>query len=349
MRSYTKHLIETGTPVKSALERLDALASDAILFVVDSKNKLIGSLTDGDVRRGLLEGFTIEDKVDQIIQSNPKFIRKGNFDFNTIIEYRKKNIDVIPVIDKENIICNIVNFRHLRSYLPVDAVIMAGGRGSRLRPLTDEKPKPLLNVGEKPIIEHNIDRLALYGIDDFWISIKYLGEQIVDYFGDGNHKGVHIEYVSETVPLGTIGSVSLIDSFKHDHILLTNSDILTNLDYEHFYLEFLEKDADLSVVTIPYKVNVPYAVLETSEKGLIHDFKEKPTYTYFSNGGIYLMKKSVINLIPKEEFYNATDLMETMIKKGLKVVSYPLMGYWLDVGKPEDYKKAQEDIDHIKM
>ena len=136
--------------------------------------------------------------------------------------------------------------------------------------------------------------------------------------------------------------------FKHDYVLVTNSDILTNLDYEEFYKDFINKDADLSVVTIPYKVNIPYAVLETSNEKIL-SFKEKPSYTYYSNGGIYLIKKSVLEYIPKNSFFNSTDLMEKLISEDKKVMSYPFIGYWLDIGKHEDFKKAQKDIKNIKF
>jgi NDP-sugar pyrophosphorylase family protein len=220
---------------------------------------------------------------------------------------------------------------------------MAGGLGQRLRPLTLNTPKPLLKVGSKPIIEHNIDRLAMFGIDDFWISVKYLGEQIQNYFGNGEFKNISIEYIWEDEPLGTIGAVSKIDNFKHDYILVTNSDLLTNIDYEQFFLDFINQDADLAILTIPYNVSIPYAVLET-QMGEVKSFKEKPTYTYFSNGGVYLMKKDMLNYLPKNDFYNATDLMEELIHKSHKVISVPFNGYWLDIGRHEDYEKAQIDI-----
>ena len=149
-------------------------------------------------------------------------------------------------------------------------------------------------------------------------------------------------------PLGTIGAVSKITNFSHDYVLVMNSDLLTNLDYEHFFLEFLKQDADMAVVTIPYQVNVPYAVLETTN-GHIVNFKEKPTYTYYSNGGIYLVKKEVLQHIPEEQHFNATDLMETLIQKKKKVFSYPLSGYWLDIGNHSDFEKAMADIKNIKF
>ena len=348
MNKFSKHLIFSGSLIRDALVQLDKLASDAILFVVDKENKLIGSLTDGDIRRGLIKGNTINDQIDTIIQSNPRFIRKGDSDIEKVIQFREKLFRIIPIIDNDDKVVNVINFREIKSYLPIDAVIMAGGKGQRLLPLTNFTPKPMLKVGEKPIIEHNLDRLALFGIDDFWISINYLGEQIETYLGNGSSKNVHISYVKEKKPLGTIGAISQIHNFKHEFVLITNSDLLTNLDYEHFFLEFLNQNADMAVVTIPYQVNIPYAVLET-EEGKVLNFKEKPTYTYFSNGGIYLIRKSLFNNLPKDQFFNATDLIDVLIKQGKKVYSYPLMGYWLDIGNPSDFERAQHDITKIKF
>lgn len=348
MRNFREHLIFSGSTIKEALVKLDILAKDAILFVVNQDEKLIGSLTDGDVRRALIKGITIDREVNEIIQSSPKFIKKGDRNIQKIIDYREGNYRILPVLDKNDAVVNVINFREIKSYLPIDAVIMAGGRGQRLQPLTDSTPKPLLKVGDKAIMEHNVDRLALYGIDDFWFSIKYLGEQIESYFGSGKNKNININYVWEETALGTIGAVSKINNFIHDYILVTNSDLLTNLDYEHLFLDFINQDADFSVVTIPYQVTIPYAVLET-DAGRIKSFKEKPTYTYYSNGGIYLMKKSVLKYLPKETFFNATDLIDKLIEENLKVVSYPLIGYWLDIGKHDDFIKAQNDIKQIKF
>jgi dTDP-glucose pyrophosphorylase len=348
MRPYKDHLIQTECTIKQALNVLNELSLDSILFVVDDKDKLIGSVTDGDIRRGLLNNFDLESQIVNIIQANPKYIRKRNYTINSIINYRENNFRVIPVLDDNDTVINVINFRYIKSYLPVDAVIMAGGLGQRLRPLTLDTPKPLLKVGSKPIIEHNIDRLAMFGIDDFWISVKYLGEQIQNYFGNGASKNISIEYVWEDEPLGTIGAVSKIENFSHDYILVTNSDLLTNIDYEQFFLEFINQNADLAILTIPYNVSIPYAVLE-SHMGKVRGFKEKPTYTYFSNGGVYLMKKEMLNYLPKNYFYNATDLMEALIHNGHKVISVPFNGYWLDIGRHEDYEKAQMDLSFIKF
>jgi dTDP-glucose pyrophosphorylase len=348
MRPFKDHLILAGSTVKQALSMLNELSQDAILFVVDNRERLIGSLTDGDVRRGLLNNFTIDSKIDKIIQPEPRFICKGENNIQKIIKYREENYRVVPVLDNYGKVVNVINFRNINSYLPIDAVIMAGGRGQRLKPLTDTIPKPLLKVGNKPIMEHNLDRLSKFGIDDFWVSINYLGNQIEGYFGDGKNKNIKIEYVRETEPLGTIGAISKITNFEHDYILVTNSDLLTNIDFENFFLDFVTNEADFAVLTIPYQVNIPYAVLETKE-GEIKSFKEKPTYTYYSNGGIYLMKREMLRYVPNNTFYNSTDLMESLIEKNFKVISYPFSGYWLDIGKHEDFEKASIDINSLKF
>ena len=161
-------------------------------------------------------------------------------------------------------------------------------------------------------------------------------------------RNVKINYIHEDIPLGTIGAVSKISNFEHEYVLITNSDILTNLDYEQFFLDFVDSKADFSVATIPYNVNVPYAILETTGK-VIKSFKEKPTYTYFANAGIYLMKKTIIKEIPINQPYNATDLLDCLIKNNFNVRSFPLRGYWLDIGKHDDFNKAQEDINYIKF
>lgn len=348
MRSYKDHLINQQKTVKEALSQLDKLASDAILFVVDDEKRLVGSLTDGDVRRGLISDKSTSQPVTDFTQPNPRFVEKGKYDISLIIEYRERNFKIIPVVDQNKKVVNVINFKHQQSYLPVDALVMAGGRGSRLRPKTDNTPKPLLEVGNKTIIDHNIDRLIKFGVDDFWLSVRYLGEQLEQHFGDGSDRHVNIDYVWENEPLGTLGAASKIEEFKHDYVLVTNSDILTTLNYEDFFLDFIDNGADMSVVTIPYNVDVPYAVMETSNNHVL-SFKEKPTYTYYSNGGIYLIKKELLKSIPKDTFYNSTDLMQELIKTNRKLVSYPIRQYWLDIGKPEDFEKAQEDIKHLEL
>jgi dTDP-glucose pyrophosphorylase len=348
IKDYKNHLIIKESTIKDALVMLDRLAPDAILFVVDEETRLLGSLTDGDVRRGLLKGKSLEECVENYIQSEPKSVNKANYSLMEIIKLREQNFKVLPVLDANQRIVNVINFRYQKSYLPLDALVMAGGRGSRLRPMTDTVPKPLLKVGNKAIIDHNIDRLSSFGIDDFHISVRYLGEKLEDHYNNRALNGIKLNFVWEEDALGTLGAASLIESFHHDYVLITNSDILTTMDYEDFFLDFLEKDADMSVVTIPYQVDIPYAVMDTKDHKVI-SFLEKPTYTYYTNGGIYIVKRELLNRIPKNSFYNATDLMEQLIEDGGKLISFPIHQYWLDIGKPEDFEKAKSDIKRLEL
>jgi dTDP-glucose pyrophosphorylase len=347
MKSLDNNIIQLSTSGREALIQLDRAKLGAkTLFIVNEIGTLLGTLTDGDIRRGLIVGKDIDASVENFMNQDFRFLYENHFSLSDLNFLRQNKINLVPIIDKNRTLIKIFDLADRKSLLPVDAVIMAGGRGERLKPLTDTVPKPLLRVGDKPIIEHNIDRLIYFGIDNITISIKYLGEQLKEAFGDGQEKGARIGYITEDQPLGTIGAVSLIEDFQNENVLIMNSDLLTNIDFEDFYQSFLEHDADIAIATVPYKVNVPYAVLEV-ENSRIRDFKEKPSYTYYSNAGIYLVKKDILKLIPKGCHYNATDLMELLLKNDQNVISYPILGYWLDIGKHEDYIKAQADIKHI--
>ncbi len=349
MNLVNNHIIFEEEPVRAALTKLDKLASDAILFVVTKELKLIGSLTDGDLRRGFINNLGFNDSILKFIQRNPVFITRTNYTLSQLETYKKKNFKIIPILDEEGVLIDILNFRIQQTIIPADAVLMAGGKGKRLLPLTLHTPKPLMMVGDKPIIEHNIDRLLQFGIKNIHLSINYLGEQLEEYFKDGTSKNAQITYIKEQRPLGTIGSILLVNQFQYDDILVMNSDLLTNIDFEDFYTTFKEAEADMAVAATSYHVDVPYAVLEVDGENLATSIKEKPRYTYYSNAGIYFLKKELLNMIPKETFFDITDLMEAVLAAQKKLITYPITGYWLDIGKPEDYKQAQEDIKHIKM
>lgn len=350
MNIVEKHIIYFGQSVRDALIKLDEIAPSSILFVVDEDRKLLGSLTDGDLRRGFIKGLGFENKLLDFVQSSPKSIKYNQYDLNQLDKFRNDLLKIIPIIDDNSVIVDILDFSLRKTLIPADALLMAGGEGKRLRPLTENTPKPLLIVGDKPIIEYNIDRLINFGIKTINLSINYLGEQLVDYFKDGTSKGVDIRYVKEDKPLGTIGSVLLVENFYNDDIIVMNSDLLTNIDFSDFFKTYKESNADMAVATTSYHVDVPYAVLEVGDDGTaVKSLKEKPRYTYYSNAGIYIMNKKLLKMIPENEFYDITDLMDRVLEMNLKLITYPINGYWLDVGTHEDFKKAQEDIKHIKL
>lgn len=344
MKDFKKHIISSDSTVKQALEQLNILGYDAILFIVNQHNELLGSLTDGDIRRGFLKDFNFETPIIDFVQKNPIFYFEGDSHYKDFEVNKAKGIKVIPIVNKFKQITDVLNLRLQEGNIPVDAVLMAGGEGKRLRPLTEKIPKPLVIIGDKPIIEHNIDRLKKYGVTDIHLSINYLGHLLEDYFKDGSNKDLNIKYVREDKPMGTIGSILLVEEFYHDDIIVMNSDLLTNIDFEDFYKSFKDSNADMAVAATSYHVDIPYAIIDIDDQFNALGLKEKPRYTYYSNAGIYLLKKEILNLIPKGEYFDITDLMEKVIETGKKLKTYPIKGYWLDIGKMPDYEKAQVDI-----
>lgn len=346
--SLESHLILESASVKTALEMLNRLGSNAILFVVNNENRLLGSLTDGDLRRGFLKSLDFKNSLIEFIQTDPKFLRQNETQKERLLEYRNLGLKILPIVNNCFEVIDILFLNEICDILPVNVFILAGGKGERLLPLTKNTPKPMLKIGEKPILEHNIDRLIKYGIINFHISINYLSDVITNYFGNGESKNISIEYVKEPFPMGTLGSVKLVQDFTKDIVLIMNSDILSNIDFSTFYSDFIDKDADISVACIPYNVDIPYAVLEISGDN-ITGLKEKPSYTYYSNAGIYLIKKRHIDNFVNLDYYNATDLIETLVDKNFKVTYFPIYDYWLDIGKMDDFTKAQLDIKHLKL
>ena len=345
---WKKHLVHEHITLLDAIQQLDRLPQDAILFLHNDRTELVGSLTDGDVRRGILKGVDLQSSAFQFCQKNPRFLRQNDTSIEQIKTFRQQNLKIVPILAPDsNQIVGLINFRITCSQLPIDVVIMAGGEGQRLRPLTLKTPKPLLYIGDKPIIQYTLDSLMYFGIKHIWLSVNYLAEQFTSLTEKYQDK-IELALVKEDRPLGTLGSVSLVKSFINETVLVCNSDLLTNLNYESFYQDFVVSGADFSVVSIPYDVEIPYAVLEVADNRIL-GLKEKPTYTYYSNGGIYLMKREILDLIPANEVFSATDMMELLIEKGYKVRSYYHTGYWLDIGKHEDFKKAQEDIKQLKL
>lgn len=341
-------LISEDKTILNSLSKLNEIRdiSRLILFVHNQKNELIGSLTDGDIRRSLSLDGDINKPVGLICNRDFSY-EKETQGYIDLRKYEKKNIKILPLVNSDLELVRIIDLEKQKAELPLECMIMAGGRGKRLSPLTDTIPKPMLLLGNKPIIEHNIDRLIAFGIQKIYISVKYLGEQIKDYFGDGSEKGITIEYIWEDEPLGTAGALSLVEQFNTQYVLLMNSDLFTDVDFEDLFLDLVNQNADMAVASVEYKVDVPYAVFETNENKVI-DFKEKPSYVYHSNAGVYILKKELIHKIPKNKFYDITDLMEKVVKEGGTLLHNPILGFWIDIGSPIDYKKAQEFIKHLK-
>lgn len=341
------HIVSQDITLLEALSCINSLVPEPlVLFVIDNENRMVGTLTDGDSRRALIAGASVSDKAEKIMHRNFNYMKFN--DANNVLELRHQKemqMKLVPILDEEQHIVDIINLEKYKTRLPVDAVMMAGGKGERLRPLTEKTPKPLLLVGNKAIIDHNVDRLINYGIQHISVTVNYLREQIEEHFSEPRGD-VQIQTVREPKFLGTIGSIKFVKKFYNDTVLLMNSDVFTNIDYEDFFLHFQHHDAEMSVAAIPYNVSIPYGILELDGRN-VQGLLEKPKYTYYANAGIYLIKRRALNEIPDETFFNATDLVEKLIAEGKKVIRYPLNGTWIDIGNPQEYQKANDLVKHL--
>lgn len=341
------HIISQDETLLDALRVINNIGSGPlVLFAVDDEQCMIGTLTDGDVRRALLRGLNINSKISEAAHRDFRFLRRGvNDDVAHIREQRELKMKLVPVLDEENHIHEIIDLEQYRSRLPVDVVLMAGGKGERLRPLTEKTPKPLLKVGDKAIIDHNIDRLMEFGVRYINVTVNYLREQLEAHFAKP-YGNIQVQIVREPEFLGTIGSVQFVKKFYNDVVLVMNSDLFTNIDYEDFYLHFKDNGADMSIAAVPYTVNVPYGIFDLDSRN-VRGILEKPVYNYFANAGIYLVRRDVLREIPVNTFFNATDLMNKLIAEHKKVIRYPITGFWLDIGSKEEYAKANDLVKHI--
>lgn len=336
-----RHLIFSGTPIREAFALLNELSGDNMtLFVIDAERRLVGSLTDGDLRRAVIAGISLSDDVASACHADCMSLPDDADRYRGVAEARHCGITMLPVVDASRRIIDLLDLRKLRTALPIDAVLMAGGRGERLRPLTAECPKPLLEVGGRPIIDYNVDELMANGVNHIYVTVNYLKEQIISHFAQKKY-AAGVTCVEEPRRLGTMGSLSLIPSLERDTILVMNSDLLTSISFEEMFLQHVESGADLTVAAIPYSVSVPFAILR-SEGRHVRGLTEKPTYNYFANAGVYMMRRDVALSIPKGEYLDAPDLIERLISEGRDVQYFPIDGTWIDIGSPDDYRYANE-------
>lgn len=347
MMDKAKFIVTQSVTIRDALVALNNISGEAqVLFVVNDEGRMVGSLSDGDIRRGIIKGANLEDAVELIMHREYQFLYQEEYDVAHLKAFRERRILFIPILDREKHIVDTVNMLRQKTRLPLDAVLMAGGKGERLRPLTEKTPKPLLPVGDKAIIDHNIDRLISYGVKHISVTVNYLGEQIEAHYKDP-HNGVWVRTFREPKFLGTIGSIKFVDTFYNDTVLVMNSDIFTNIDFEDFFLHFQQHDAEMSVAAIPYDVSIPFGILDLDGRN-IKGLLEKPHYNYYANAGIYLIKRRSLDEIPESTFFHATDLVEKLISQGKKVIRYPLNGTWIDIGTPQEFQKAKDLIKHMK-
>lgn len=335
-----KHLIGPDSTVGEALRRLGELPpAPMILFVADSSGRVLGAVTDGDVRRGLLAGAAINAPVMEVANTRFTALRPASDPYTEVPAARARARRMLPRLDADDRLLELIDLEQTRDMLPLDAVLMAGGRGLRLRPLTDTLPKPLIEVGGRALIDHNVEKLRHNGIRRPYVSINYMGDKVREHFGQ-HHADLEAVFVPEQAPLGTIGALSLIEDWHHDDILLMNGDLLTDLDIARMYAHHRQTGAVATMAVTTYSVAVPFAIVDT-EGDRITALDEKPVYNYFANAGVYILKKALVGRLHRGERADAPDLISAAIAAGDLVTYFPIQGMWLDVGTPEQLERAR--------
>lgn len=343
---WQKTLIAASSTIKQALEIINSEAL-RVAVVVDQEKKLLGMITDGDIRRGLLKDMTLTDSVTAVMNSKPITSKQGTSKESLVELMEQKQILSVPLVDQDN---KVVGLETLHSALSINryknpVFIMAGGFGTRLRPLTDCCPKPMLKVGDKPILETVIKSFIKAGFSNFYISTHYMPEQIHQHFGDGSGLGVSISYVHEDTPLGTGGALGLLpeDMPRDLPLIMINGDVLTKVDFERLLNFHVENDADATMCVREYDYQIPYGVIN-GEGNRITSMVEKPVHRFFVNAGIYVVSPRVIQSVDRNQKVDMPTLLERHMNEREKVLMFPIHEYWLDIGRMDDFNKAQSDI-----
>jgi len=347
----SKICIHSDDTIRQSIASIDQGVS-GIALVLDDEQHLMGTVTDGDVRRAMLSGMTLETPVSVLLSRKvgtiypvPITAPVGAQPEDLIRLMKERVVRQIPLLDNNGRVVDLaVLDDHLRYLdLPLQAVIMAGGFGSRLRPLTEDLPKPMLPVGGKPLMERVIDQLRQSGIRHVNVMTHYKSEKIVDHFGDGRAFGVELNYVDEKQPLGTGGGLGLMPH-PNEPVLVINGDILTQVDFRAMLYFHQENHADITIGVRRYEMQVPYGVVEC-EGVRVSRLQEKPQVGFLVNAGIYLLEPSVYQFMPQNTKFNMTDLIQWLLDAGQTVVSFPIHEYWLDIGQHADYTQAQGDVE----
>ena len=336
-------IVEINTPIKIAVEQLNRVGIK-IALVLDDNYRLLGTISDGDFRRGMLNGLSLEDTVEKIMNKNPLTVNEGTSRLEILKLMNDTKILQIPIVDKNNFIIGL----HLWDDISVQVrysnimVIMAGGKGSRLHPQTENRPKPMLLVAGIPILEHIIKRARSQGFNHFIIAINYLGQIIEDYFKDGQKFGVKIDYLREDVPLGTAGALSLLSHKPERAFIVTNGDVITDINYSNFLDYHMVQNAAATVAVHTHEFQIPYGVLQIN--GLeVESYEEKPIVSSFINAGVYALDPNILDFIKEPKFRDMPEILDISRDLNKKVIVYPLHESWIDIGRPIDLEIANKN------
>ncbi|MGJ0308739.1 nucleotidyltransferase family protein [Aliarcobacter cryaerophilus] len=347
MQNIENIKLKPTATIKEALEIIDK-GSMQIALVVDENDKLLGTLTDGDIRRGLLKGFDLSSSIEAIVFKTPTIAKISDTKEDILKIALSKKLHQIPIVDDDEKVLGIQEIEELIK--PKDkinkVVLMVGGLGTRLRPLTDNTPKPMLKVGNKPILQTIVEKFAEYGYTNIIMCVNYKSDIIQDYFKDGSDFGVNIEYIFEEQRMGTAGALSLLRDKPTEPFFVMNGDLLTNVNFEHLHNYHIATNSMATMCVREYDFQVPYGVVNIKDSKIV-SIEEKPTHKFFVSAGIYMLNSEVLDYIPKNEFYDMPTLFEKLISLNENTVSFPVREYWLDIGRIDEYQKANAEYSEI--
>lgn len=347
MKSWEQVLVGPETTLREALEIIDRAGSQMAL-VVDVQRRLLGTLSDGDARRGLLKGLKLTDQVAAAMHTTPTCARDGDDRHSILSMMRRLGLHQIPVVDAHGV---VVGLEIVDDYLITPlrdnwVVVMAGGIGSRLQDLTRDTPKPMLKVGARPLLETIVRSYAAQGFRRFYFAVHYKAEQIEAHFGDGNALGIEIQYLREQQRLGTAGALSLLPQAPTLPIVVTNADLLTKEDYSRMVDRHVEANADATMAVREYEMQVPFGVVRERE-GRIEGIEEKPVQRFVVSAGMYVLSPQALRLVPSGRFFDMPSLFEAMVREGMRTRCHYIDGYWLDIGRRPDYERANIDFAEV--
>lgn len=340
MTDWSQTLVRDDMSIENVIKIIDSTAMQ-IALVTNAEGKLVGTVTDGDIRRGILRGVGLHKEIAQIMNANPTILPEQTEVSVVLSLMHIKQIRHIPLVDQAGRVTDLKCFDDIARPVRKDnwVVIMAGGLGTRLSPLTDTTPKPLLQVGGKPLLETIIENFIASGFANFYLSVNYKSEMVESYFRDGSRWGVQIRYIRENKRMGTAGSLGLLKEIPEDPVLVMNGDLLTKVNFNQLLEFHVEQKAHATMCVRNYEYQVPYGVVNV-EKHQLKSLVEKPRQHYFVNAGIYVLDPDVIRQIPKDIFYDMTTLFEALLEEKKETCVFPLREYWLDIGRIDDYERA---------
>ena len=347
MKNWESILVSPDTSVRVVIATIDAAASKGVL-VVDPERHLLGTVTDGDIRRALLTGMELTDPVERCMYRTPTTARVGESSEAILSKMRKLMLHQMPIIDHQG--C-VVALKLINDYMIAPerenwVVIMAGGLGTRLKELTCETPKPMLPVGDRPLLETTVCRFVEQGFFDIWLAVNYHAGKIEGHFGDGKKFGAEIRYLREGKRLGTAGALSLLPQVPECPVLVTNADILANIDYGAMVDEHTAAEVSATMAVREYEYQIPYGVVQIT-RGNILGLEEKPVHKVMVNAGVYVLSPDVISKVPRETFFDMPELFESLIAEGQPTRCHNVHGYWRDIGDHKDFCKANSDFPEV--